>query len=235
MRTITPLLVALLCASASSLQAAIITLGTENSGYYWYERQSWTGGSNTASGFAYGDATGLLYVQRNYQYYGGADRYWETKDAFFQIDLSSIDGATLTAASLNFYVTANTTAESFLRHLDTQPLAATGDVAQRLAGNADVASTTSFVLGWNSIDITGFIAADLAKGYDYAAFSIPMFAQSQDENRLLSLFGAGTTETRDGISVRPYVQVTAIPEPSTYALGIGGLALGFAIWRRRRR
>ncbi|HQF39899.1 MAG TPA: hypothetical protein PK322_12340, partial [Opitutaceae bacterium] len=83
MRTITPLLVALLCASASSLQAAIITLGTENSGYYWYERQSWMGGSNTASGFAYGDATGLLHVQRNYQYYGGADRYWETKDAFF--------------------------------------------------------------------------------------------------------------------------------------------------------
>lgn len=104
----------------STASADIITLETANMGYYWYEKSTWMGGSDTQTGFSYGDGAGLQHVQNNYQYYGGSDRFWQRKDLYFQIDLSSITGD-LEEAVFHFYVTVNnSTAPSVLKHVDTQ-------------------------------------------------------------------------------------------------------------------
>lgn len=216
----------------SSASAEMITLDSSHMGYYWYEKSSWLGGSWTDTGFSYGDNNGTQYVHKNYQYYGGADRYWQQKDLYFQIDLSSIN-YDLEQAAFNFYVTAyNSPAPSVLRHVDIQTIAATGNAAQKLAGSTDVAGTGSFVLGWNSLDVTSYIQSDLDKGYTFAAFSIPQFGQVQDENRLMSMYGPTSTTLVEGLSTQPYLVATRTPEPATLGLlAIGGLA----VLRRRSR
>lgn len=223
------------CLFASvNLPGQVITLTGTNTGYYWWAKDQWMGGSSTSDGFAYGDATGLISAQSNYQYYGGADRSWERKDAYLQVDISSLRGVTFASATLNFYVTGNSSAETFLKHLDTQSVLATGDAGQKLAGNSNVASTTTFIAGWNRIDLTSFIQSDIGKAYDYAVFSIPQFTQSQDENRLLSFYGASATAWAEGVSVKPYLAITAVPEPATYALLGGAIILSLAIYRKRK-
>jgi hypothetical protein len=216
----------------STASADIITLETANMGYYWSQRSTWMGGSSTDSGFSYGDDAGLQHVQNNYQYYGGSDRFWQRKDLYFQIDLSSITGD-LEEAVFHFYVTVNNSpAPSVLKHVDTQTTPATGDAGQKLAGSTDVAGTDSFVVGWNSVDVTSFIQSDLDNGYSFAAFSIPKFGSVQDQNRLLSLYGPTSTELVDGQSTQPYL--ATIPEPATMSLLALGFLGGLALIHRRR-
>lgn len=235
MKTKLVLALALGLVAGAASPAAVITLSSVNTGYYWYEKSSWMGGSDTTTGFSYGDASGLIHVQTNYQYYGGADRYWQWKDAYFQIDLSSLVGEEITLATLNFYVTAiNTPAETFLKHVDTQSTLATGDAGQKLVGTTNVASSTTFVPGWNSIDVTSFIQSDLDKEYSFVALSLLKFAQVQDQNRLLSFYGASTSVEIDGLAAKPYldVVVATVPEPAGAALFVGIGAL-FVCGRRR--
>jgi hypothetical protein len=224
MKTKSFVLALFLIAWCGNLTASIIELQTGEMGYYWYERSTWLGGSDTSTGFAYGDAQGVQHVQRNYQYYGGSDRYWQQKDLYFQISLADITEPLAGSAVFRFYVTANNSpVESILKHLGTQTTSATGDAGQKLAGDTNVAGTGSFSPGWNSVDVTSFIASDLTNGYAYSAFSIPQFAQVQDQNRLLSLYGPGATVDVDGLPVRPYLEYTTIPEPNTALLVILGL------------
>lgn len=204
-------------------QAAEITLGASNTGYYWYQKSSWLGGSDTSSGFSYGDTDGLIHAQTNYQYYGGADRYWEQKDIYFQVDISDFAATEITSATFRFYLSSlSTAAETFLKHLDTQTTLATGDAAQKLAGNSNVASSTTFTLGWNNIDVTGFVQADLQKGYSFVALSLPRFGQVQDENRVLSIYGASTSAAIAGLSLKPQMIITtSVPESANVGLILG--------------
>ncbi len=212
--------------------AEIITLSAPNSGNYWYAKSSWMGGSNTSSGFSYADENGLIHAQRNYEYYGGADRSWEQKDIYFQIDLSSLAGEEVESATFNFYVAAlNSDVATPLKHLSDQTTSPTGDAGQKLAGNTDVASSSSFVLGWNSIDLTSYILSDLDKGYSYTVLSIPQFSQEQDVNRVLSIYSASAADVDDS-SVKPYLSV-GVPEPGRYSLLVGGLLGVWAFLRRR--
>jgi len=190
-------------------------------------------GSYSNEGFSYGDATtGLIHTQRLYYYYGGADRYYETKDIYFQIPLDSLDAASITSVSLNFYVaTKNTTAETFLKHLDTQSTVPTGDVSQKLAGTTNIVSSTNLSLGWNEIDITDSVVSDLNNSYAYAVFSLPAFAQEYDTNRQLSIYGAAAADV-EGSSVKPFLSV-AIPEPGTCGLILIGLAICTVLRSRR--
>lgn len=220
----------LLTGAASEARASAITLSGINTGHYWWDKQQWSGGSDTQSGFSYGDdVSGLIHAQSNYQYYGGANRDFNRKDAYFQIDLSSLAGIDMISATFKFYVTENnTSAETFLKHLTIQSTTPTGDAAQQLAGMTDVASSTTFTVGWNSIDLTSYIQSDLAQGYAFTVLNIPQFNQEQDENRLLSLYGGSAAA-----EYRPHLDVTVVPEPSTYALLASGAVLALAALRRR--
>lgn len=221
--------------TGAASQAEVITLSSMNSGYYWYQRNTWSNGSDTQTGFSYADANGLIHVQRNYQYYGGADRLFEQKDAYFQIDLASLTGVEVVSATFHFYVTENNSPiTTNLRHLDTQVVAPTGDAVQQIAGATDVANSGAFALGWNSVDLTSYVLSDLEKGYSFVVLSIPQFAQAQDENRLLSFYGAAATLEIEGLSVKPYLSVTTVPEPAACGVLAGGAALFLALRRRRR-
>lgn len=218
----------------ASKSATVLDFNTTQMGYYWYERSSWSGGSDTSTGFSYGDGSGLVHVQRNYQYYGGADRYWQQKALYLQIDLTSVPSSFEGTAELAFYVTINSTpgTSSSLYHLATQGTPPTGDAAQQLAGDTVLANTAALVPGWNFIDLSTAIEADLAKGYSYSVFSIPMFAQTQDVNRILSLYGPTSTTEIEGASTRPYLTLTAVPEPATGLLLLAAAGCGL---RRRKR
>lgn len=213
-------------------RAEIITLSAPNSGNYWYVKSSWLGGSDTSTGFSYADENGLIHAQRNYQYYGGSDRYWEQKDIYFQIDLSPLAGEEVQSAMFNFYLTAlNSDVATSLKHLSDQTTAPSGDAGQKLAGNTDVASSSSFVLGWNSIELTSYVLSDLDKGYTYTVLSIPQFSQTQDVNRVLSIYSASAADV-DGSSVKPYLSVI-VPEPGRYSLLVGGILGVWAFLRRQ--
>ena len=234
MQPVIPTLALGLLAGAIS-HAETIFLSGINSGFFWYQQNTWTGGSDTQSGFSYGDENGLIHVHRNYQYYGGASRFFEQKDAYIQIDLASLSGVEVASATFHFYVTVNNSpVETFLKHLDTQSDTPAGDAGQKIAGTTDVAGSGSFSPGWNSIDLTSFVLSDLDKGYSFVVLSIPQFAQEQDEDRLLSFYGASATLELEGLSVKPYLLVTTVPEPSAYASLAGGAVLFFALRRRRR-
>jgi hypothetical protein len=221
--------------TAFQVQAAItIVLAPNQTGNYWWNRTTWMNGSYNNEGFSYGDTdTGLIHSQSLYYYYGGADRYLEAKDIYFQIPLDSLDAASITSVSLNFYLkTISSPVETFLKHLDTQSTVPTGDVAQKLAGATNLSGTSSMVLGWNEIDITDSIISDLNKGYAHAVFSLPRFSQEQDQNRVLSIYGASAADV-EGSSVKPFIAV-AIPEPGSCGFVLGGLIL-CTVMRSRRR
>lgn len=234
LKYISSLALLLLSALPSLAGSSTITLSSTNTGNYWYEKSQWTGGSDTQTGFSYGDnGTGLIHAHRNYQYYGGSDRFWERKNAYFQIDLSSFSGMEITSAVFSFYVTINNSdVATSLLHLNTQSPLATGDAGQQLVGGSAVASSSSFTIGWNHIDVTASIQSDLDLNYAVAAFSLPEFAQAQDVNRLLSLYGGSAD-----LAYRPYLTVTAsaIPEPSTYGLFVASAVLGLVAYRRQRQ
>ncbi|MCC6415979.1 MAG: PEP-CTERM sorting domain-containing protein [Opitutaceae bacterium] len=231
---LSPLALFLVSTLATFAGSSTITLSSTNTGNYWYEKSQWTGGSDTQTGFSYGDDdTGLIHAHRNYQYYGGSDRFWQRKNAYFQIDLSSFSGIDITSAVFSIYVTAhNSDVATSLLHLNTQSPLATGDAAQQLAGGSAVASSSSFTIGWNHIDVTASIQSDLDLNYAIAAFSLPEFAQDQDVNRILSLYGGSAA-----LEYRPYLTLTAsaIPEPATYGLLAAGAVFGLVAYQRQRQ
>lgn len=210
------------------LPAATISLAQDNTGYYWYTRDTWTGGSDTQTGFSFGDdVTGLIHARNNYQYYGGASRHWDRCDAYLQCSLEDLEASQIESAYLWLHVETNSSsAATMLRHLGTQSTAATGNASQQLVGTVDVLSSSALVLGWNKIDVTAFIVSDLGKSYAFSAFSIPQFGQNQDEDRILSFHGASASA-----EWRPYLEVTAIPEATATAFCALGLCA--LIFRRR--
>jgi hypothetical protein len=224
----------LLLAALPAQADITVTLSADNTGNYWWSRNQWMNGNDTSDGFSYGDVgTGLIRAQANYQYYGGADRYFAAADTYFQISLTDLIGINVESASFNFFVESqNTTAVTSLKHLTLQSTAPTGFAAQKLAGSNVVASSTSMVVGWNSIDVTEMINSDLSNSYDYAIFSIPRYTQVIDQNRLLQIYGSSAPDI-EGESVKPYLNVV-VPESATWGLLLGALALILTVRRRVR-
>ena len=219
-----------------------VELSTTNVGYWWYNKTQYSGGKDESSGWLYSNANNLVEVENLYEYYGGADRYFEQRDAYIQIDLSSLSGidvSTITAISFNFYIKElndATSSPASFKHLDVQSVVPTGDAAQKLGGSTEVANSSTMSIGWNSIDVSSSIISDLGNGYDYAVFNFNKFGSEMDHSRLLTFYAPSSTELVDGISVVPYLSVTTInvPEPATYAAIFGMLALAFAAYRRRK-
>ncbi len=218
-----------------------VELSGNNVGYWWYNKTQYSGGKDESSNWLYSNANNLVEVKNLYEYYGGADRYFEQRDAYIQIDLSSLSGidvSTITAISFNFCIKElndATSSPARLKHLDVQSVAPTGDAAQKLGGSTEVANSATMSEGWNSIDVSSSIISDLGNGYDYAVFSFEKFGTAQDHSRLLTFYSPSSTELVDGISVVPYLSVTTnVPEPATYAAIFGMLALAFAAYRRRK-
>lgn len=239
----------LLCALAlTSLAGSMfaadykVELSEKNVGYWWYDKTQWSGGRDEKSDWSYSNSEKLVEVKNEYNYYGGADREFHQRDAYIQIDLSSLSGidvSTITAISFNFCIKElndATSSPAILKHLDVQSVAPTGDAAQKLDGSTEVANSATMSVGWNSIDVSSSIISDLGNGYDYAVFGFERFEAEMNHSRLLTFYSPSSTELVDGISVVPYLSVTTtnVPEPATYAAVFGALALALAAYRRRK-
>lgn len=238
----------LLCALAlTSLAGSMfaadykVELSENNVGYWWYDKTQWSGGRDESSNWSYSNSEKLVEVKNEYIYYGGSEREFHQRDAYIQIDLSSLSGidvSTITAISFNFCIKElndATSSPARLKHLDVQSVAPTGDAAQKLGGSTEVANSATMSEGRNSIDVSSSIISDLGNGYDYAVFSFEKFGSEMDHSRLLTFYSPSSTELVDGISVVPYLSVTTnVPEPATYTAIFGMLALAFAAYRRRK-
>lgn len=218
-----------------------IQLSEEKVGYWWYNKTQYSGGKDESSGWLYSNSNKLVEVENEYIYYGGADRVFTQRDAYLQIDLSSLSGidvSTITSVSFNFCIkdlNDATTSPASLKHLDVQSVAPTGNADQKLNGSTEVANSATMSIGWNSIDVGSSIISDLDNGYNYAVFSFNKFGSTMDHSRLLTFYSPSSTELVDGVSVVPYLSViTNVPEPATYAAIFGAAALAFAVYRRRK-
>lgn len=218
-----------------------IELSEENVGYWWYNKTQYSGGKDESSGWLYSNSNKLVEVENEYIYHGGADRVFAQRDAYLQIDLSSLSGidvSTITSVSFNFCIkdlNDATTSPASLKHLDVQSVAPTGNADQKLNGSTEVANSATMSIGWNSIDVGSSIISDLDNGYNYAVFSFNKFGSTMDHSRLLTFYSPSSTELVDGVSVVPYLSViTNVPEPATYAAIFGAAALAFAVYRRRK-
>ena len=239
----------LLCALAlTSLAGSMfaadykVELSEKNVGYWWYNKSQWSGGKDESKDWLYSNSEKLVEVKNQYDYYGGSDRYFEQRDAYIQIDLSSLSGidvSTISKITFNFCIKElndATSSPARLKHLDVQSIAPTGDAAQKLGGSTEVANSATMIVGWNSIDVGSSIISDLENGYDYAVFSFEKFGSEMDHSRLLTFYSPSSSELVDGVSVVPYLSVTTtnVPEPATYAAVFGALALALAAYRRRK-
>ena len=85
--------------------------------------------------------------------------------------------------------------------------------------------------GGNSFDIFAGSATETTGGSTDFHTITETFVAGQE----ITLAVSGSAASGENFSLQAFtITPSAIPEPSTYALIFGGLALGFVIWRRRR-
>ena len=101
-----------------------------------------------------------------------------------------------------------------------------GALATTNVGTLDIASLSSALVS-NYETVSDPDAANWIEGTNFARFSVTLTA----DNPVLTLFTVGN----DDRGFLNSVQVTVIPEPSTYALISGFLAIGFLTIRRFRK
>jgi uncharacterized protein YjbI with pentapeptide repeats len=146
--------------------------------------------------------------------------YWTNATAH-TIQRSNLDGTnviTLTSAGGNIPYGIDATA-TFLYWVNL-----TGRQVQR--ANLDGTGVTTLI---DSIDLVG------APSGLFVTDTAIYFTQQYHGVYRANLDGSGLTQLVTGSSDYRFIdgQVLAVPEPSTYALLAGGLALGLAAWRRR--
>jgi hypothetical protein len=145
--------------------------------------------------------------------------------AFLMIDLLSV---------YNGYGDAIGAANIYHR---TDASTANGNAMQALGGDALVGLVSTQPLGWTSFDITSFLQADKAAGYNWSAFSFNFTANGYGFSAMS--FGSG-----ENASQASYLHITTdagsqgsdTPEPRTLALmALGGIGLaGMRMVRGRR-
>ena len=84
--------------------------------------------------------------------------------------------------------------------------------------------------GGNSYDIFAGSATETTGGTTDFHTITETFVAGQE----ITLSVSGTAAAGENFSLQAFTITSAIPEPSTYALIFGGLALGIVMWKRRR-
>lgn len=137
----------------------------------------------------------------------------ESSTVYMQISLADVPaGAAVQQATLNLYITecSGSGGQIYYRN---DASTATGQASQLLAGDVKIADISA-PAGWLSIDVTGYIQADIDNGYSWAVFSLPSKSYSS------LTFSSG--ETDNGA----YLSAVIVPEPATMMiLGLGALPL----------
>jgi hypothetical protein len=119
----------------------------------------------------------------------------------------------------------------------TDASGASGDATQGLGGDAFVGLVSTQPVGWTSFNVTNFLQADKAAGYNWSAFSFNFTANGYGYSGMT--FGSG-----ENASQASYLRITTdagpqgsdAPEPRTLALmALGGIGLaGMRMVRGRK-
>ena len=149
-----------------------------------------------------------------------------------------------------FSTTSNTYNRGFQTSIFSNGSAADGTEGGYSVVNSATATSTAVLLSYDAGThlLTASFDGDTSNGYTYASLS----SQSVNVNSTWSMSGADTFSLylfgnsdwdEAGPDVSPTIDLgearfdnlSAIPEPSTYAAIAGALALGLAAWRRRQQ
>lgn len=162
-----------------------------------------------------------------------------------ELPIASLAGATVSSATLWVYSNGFTTGYYYgsasIGWINTGSMTLTGDVVADAIGPTAASASASWVIynsdyegsptdprngqpGWRSFTVTTYLQADIDAGRSWSTFNV---SGSRDTWGSLA-----TAEAAAGAYL--VVSSNAIPEPSTYALWAGLLALAGAAWRRRR-
>ncbi len=162
-----------------------------------------------------------------------------------EIPIVSLAGATVSSATLWVYSNGFSTGYYYgsasVGWVNTGSMPLTGNVVTDGLGPTAASPSASWTIynsdyegsptdprngqpGWRSFTVTTYLQADIDAGRAWSTFSV---SGSRDTWGSLA-----TAESGSGAYL--VVSSNAIPEPSTYAACAGLLALGLAVWRRRR-
>ncbi len=208
MRAVAGLFMILLLAGITTAAPIVITVGPENDGQAGKDRYGFSYGWEN-SGF---EAGGTSNWSGHWYDYGSANG--SNRTVYMQVALGAIPtDVEIQSATLNLLVSECSNSGSSLMHL-ANATTANGLASQKLGGNVKVTDIIGVGAGWLSLDVTSFIAADVANGQSWAVFSLPSKSNSSFR------FASGDSEHA------PYLSVTAVPEPASIALlGLGAVAL----------
>ena len=138
--------------------------------------------------------------------------------SYLRFDIAPVAGAEMTFTSLTFDMKRSSTGPTSFALLSS------------IDGFSDLAAIETWTLtGATNNDNT----ADLVTGLGGKFANLT----SNVEFRLYG-YNAGGPSGSAGIGIAGddlFIEGTVIPEPSTYALIFGGIALGFVVWRKRRQ
>lgn len=205
--TVVAILVLTVPAMAAPIISTVTPLGDGQRGS---DRSGWGYGWETSSFDADANPSWSGHWYES-SWYSGSSR-----TVYMQISLAAIpQDAEIQSAFLYLNILGCTGSGSSLSHR-TDSTTATGVATHLLPGTVKVTDITGVPNGWLAIDVTSFIASDIARGHAWAVFSLP--------NKSYSSLTFSSADS--GADVAPYLSVTAVPEPATMALlGLGAAAL----------
>lgn len=218
----TRLLIGWLAVTLSVHGQVIVTLSSLNDGNDGRDRYGFSYGWEN-SGF--NAVSGTIWVGHWYEssWASGSQR-----TGYLQVPLAGLPDASLVSATtLHLYIESFDNASDPAANLSQVNAAtANGLASQKLASTVGTAQPISpNGAGWYAFDFTPGVTADLQSGYTHSAFIV-----SQLSYRGLTFRSADYADP----VYRPYLAVTAIPEPATAVWLMGVAALLGAALRRRR-
>lgn len=215
-------LLALLLSASQHAGALMVTCAPLGDGFFHNE---------SGSSYDYFDsASASVIVNR---YYDGFSASIQDRVGYIQFSLAALDPLDIiSSATINLYLESSFYADDspsagFINHR-ADSSTANGLASQRLGGAELVVEIKDQPIGWLSLDVTDYLKSDQAAGYAYSCFSLDMNTAGYFDNAGFRVTSA------DAASNQPYLSISLVPEPASYALLLALVGAAAAITARKK-